>query len=195
MTSLTARPSFIVKNLRILAARLASSMWLWYFALFYYILVWVSFQFVCSSVSESPWISCVVVIPPAGHRNADSYQYILLENNCFSSGFLLSSFQLFFLFFLVVFVVSSLCWSITWTYRRTDRSSKQQHCPLGTRPAPRVHDDFVFFFFHSLFSFDSLPVSGLLCPFLPPFPPLLRIIVLFNPIGRVWVYVPAVISL
>ena len=34
-------------------------------------------------------------------------------------------------------VVSSFCcWSITWTYHKTDRTSRQHPCPLGIRPAP-----------------------------------------------------------
>ena len=41
-----------------------------------------------------------------------------------------------FLCFPVYFFVSSFCWYIKWTYRRTDRASKQQPYPLGTRPAP-----------------------------------------------------------
>ena len=35
-----------------------------------------------------------------------------------------------------VFIVSSFCWSINWTYHRTDLTIKLQPCPVGTRPAP-----------------------------------------------------------
>ena len=50
-------------------------------------------------------------------------------------------------------IVSSFCLSINWTYHRTDRTRKQQPCPVGARPAPWAHFVFVLFSFWSLFSF------------------------------------------
>ena len=42
--------------------------------------------------------------------------------------------------------------TISWTHRRTDRASKQEPCPLGTRPAPSALVCFAFFIFFSFFS-------------------------------------------
>ena len=61
---------------------------------------------------------------------------------------------------LIVIIVSSFCWSITWTYHRTDRTSKQQPCPLGTRPALECIFVFVSFLFLSfLFCFFCFRLS------------------------------------
>ena len=51
--------------------------------------------------------------------------------------------------------VSSFCWSINWTHHGTDRTTKEQPCPLGTRPAPLVHARFrfSFLFFFKFISF------------------------------------------
>ena len=65
--------------------------------------------------------------------------------------------------------VSSFCWSINWPYHRTDRTSKQQTCPVGTRPPPwaeRMLACISFRLFSSLssfrlFSFLFLSVSFL----------------------------------
>ena len=53
--------------------------------------------------------------------------------------------------------MSSLRWHISWTHRRTDRTSKQQPCPLGTRLAPHVCFVFLSFIFllFCVFSFLS----------------------------------------
>ena len=84
----------------------------------------------CPSISAFPRVSCVVVAPPAGHRNAGLV---------FRALSLLSSFLFFFSCIPSGLVVPSFCWSITWTYHGTDCASKQQPCPLGTRPAPCAH--------------------------------------------------------
>ena len=63
-------------------------------------------------------------------------------------------------------VVSSFCWSITWAYRKTDRTSKHRLRPLGTRLRPeRMHDGCLFCFFFSFFCFHILSVSFIFCPF------------------------------
>ena len=49
--------------------------------------------------------------------------------------------------------------TISWTHRRTDRASKQEPCPLGTRPAPSALVCFAFFSFPFLCIFLSSPYS------------------------------------
>ena len=85
-------------------------------------------------------------------------------------------------------VVSYFCWSITWTYHRTDRASKHRPCPFGTRPAPWAH---ARWFFVSFFSFFSFLFSSF-CPFLPFFA-LLCITVLSSPLFRVYVCATAML--
>ena len=62
-------------------------------------------------------------------------------------------------------IVSSFCWSITWTYYRTDRTSKHNLVPsgLGLRPVRML----ILVSFFSFFHFVS--VSFLFSPFLAPF--------------------------
>ena len=87
------------------------------------------------------------------------------------------------------FIMSSSCWSITWTYHRTDRTSKQKPCPVGTLLAPWAHVDLGFVFsFLSFLSVDFLPVLSFVDPFFA---------LLFSPLFGVYTYtgyVPGVIS-
>ena len=52
----------------------------------------------------------------------------------------------------------TLLLSVSWIYCRTDRTRKQQPCPLRTQPAPLEHDCFCFIFHFVSFCFLSFPV-------------------------------------
>ena len=67
-------------------------------------------------------------------------------------------------FFLPVDIQHTQCMSV-YLYYRTDRTSKQKPCPLGTRPSPRqaCHVWFCFLFFFLFFSFRFF--SFLFLPF------------------------------
>ena len=91
----------------------------------------------------------------------------------FSSVSLPSSF-LYFLFLSCLpsgLVVSSFRWYINWTYHTTDRTSKHQPCPLGTRPTPWAHVDYgSVFCFLSFFSvYFPFQFPPFFVPFLPFF--------------------------
>ena len=101
----------------------------------------------CLSLS-SFCVPCVVLGPAAGQRTARLFV---------TTGSPLSLYTLFLTCLPSSLLVSSLCWSISWTHHRTDRhrtdrTSKQQPCPLGTRPAPSAHFCFVLISFRFLLS-------------------------------------------
>ena len=109
-------------------------------------------------VSAFLWVSCVVLGPPAGHiaRNA-VFAFLALEALPSSILVPLPSSFLFLSCLPSGLTVSSFCWSINWMHHRTDRTSKQQPCPLGTRPSERMFVSVSFF----LLSCTFLPVSFL----------------------------------
>ena len=76
-----------------------------------------------SSVCACPlYVGCVILDPPTGHRTArlffvvGSSSLIIFLSSCLPPRLL----------------VTSLCWSISWTYHGTDRTPKQQPCPRNS---------------------------------------------------------------
>ena len=84
--------------------------------------LFVVFCFSLYSYYFCSYISAVLAPPAAGHSNAG---LVFLAPFLFISPLFFS-----------LSCLPSFCWSITWTYHRTDRTSKQQPCSLWTRPPP-----------------------------------------------------------
>ena len=121
------------------------------------------------SVSSTPWVSCIVLAPPAGHINpciVFVFWLFIFYALCSPTVFLPSCFP-------SGLVVSSLCWRSTSAYHNADRTYKQQLRPLGTQPAPWAHAWWFGLIYHFLCFLSLHRVSfsflfSFVYPFWPP---------------------------
>ena len=118
--------------------------------------------FLWPSVSAFPWVSCVVLAPPAGHRNAGLLVFGLVLSCFVSSSDCVPAPLLAFCLALSC-VVLLLVNHLDNIRLIVPANSNLVHPGLGLRPE-RMHDNFGFVFFinfPSNFSFRFLSVSSL----------------------------------